>query len=851
MSMVDYLMQHARDNVWCMPFQDRQSILKLSRLTKDGGERGYVDALWDSLALPNKTDMFHVYQIGQNHPQSIGLPSERQKWFALQEWGALNSQVINLYADNGISYPLSMAYIYRADDYNFLVAVKIQQWRSNYTPVLNLDTQPLYLRLYRNAYYFSDTGSQLEHKVEYGGGLVDSATRVNKILSEVTTYRRRNGLVNLYWNGVWVNDVDANNVKVGDFLEYCYDASVARVVDFKVNNLYDFESELDAKRKYLLHPAKGASGQTIRYRDDVDVFVYVQGADGKLSGRYYHRNMENSLRMLTHADYSIPVDYVRAYWESGTWATEATLHIRLQIRDAGLDRPLILESHRINELYRLSDNDIVRAMVGIDSTLDEWQAASLEKSLYTAIMRSYYGPEEVRDVLEAYGYNAVSRLVTPSPLTVQTSGTDRFVTVGYGQLQACTMLEYDKDGLLLGFYQHSGGERYYVVNAACTLVEVQVGIGQKQLDWHQGNNAVDTTGYNFETYYCNKVKDVPDLVWKKAVEGVNYQLVGNVVTWIHSTTKYEGLVVTDKNFLLYTSQFSALSAVYTFDITHTNSPGTALSLQPGRLQLFLNGHPIIENLDYRMGKFPQLTLTSTKYLNVGGTNVMTVMGTGFVGETMTRDIPTDVGFAYGGYISSNNHYDVRDDKVMHLVVGGGVKDPAKAPYAERYGQSGLFPVPNGTPYASYQVHTPIRGISDAAQRALRNAAKDFDKRLEDYLTWKRPQPVIPGPSPITDFYPLYSPFFTRLVYELEQGHLTSPYTPEDAMAVSAKVKPYVALLDVDPCRFDNNVNFTRIYPVPDRVMRNVSERDYRFLKQVNKLYLNNKLDLSNFFRIEG
>ena len=121
MSMVDYLMQHARDNVWCMPFQDRQSILKLSRLTKDGGERGYVDALWDSLALPNKTDMFHVYQIGQNHPQSIGLPSERQKWFALQEWGALNSQVINLYADNGISYPLSMAYIYRADDYNFLV----------------------------------------------------------------------------------------------------------------------------------------------------------------------------------------------------------------------------------------------------------------------------------------------------------------------------------------------------------------------------------------------------------------------------------------------------------------------------------------------------------------------------------------------------------------------------------------------------------------------------------------------------------------------------------------------------------------------------------------------------------
>lgn len=851
MSMVDYLLQHARDNVWCMPFQDRQSILKLSRLTKDGGERGYVNALWETLALPNETDFFHVYQIGQNHPQSIGLPQDRQQWFNLQEWGAVNTQVINLYASSGVNYPLSMTYIYRADDYNFLVAVKIQQWRSNYTPVMNLDTEALYLRLYRNAYFFGATGSQLATKVTYGGGLVPSAARVTEILFEVATLRRRNGVVNLYHNGIWKSDVVPAEVKVGDFLEYCYDASVARVVDFKVSNLSDFESELDKKRKYLLHPPKGKSGETIRYRDDVDVFVYVQGKDGKLLGRYYHRNQENSLRMVTHADYSLPVDYVRAYYEGQTWATNATLRIRLQIRDAGLNRPLVMEANRIHELYRLSDRDIVRAMLGIDATLDEWQVHHLEKSLYTAIMRSYFGPEEGRDVLEAYGFNAIAKLVAPSPLKVQVTGNERYVTLGYGQVQGSTMLEYDSNGLLLGFYRHSGGERYYVTNAKCVLVEVQVGVGQKQLDWHQGNTAVDTTGYGFATYFCNKVKDVADGVWKKAVEGVNYRMVGNVVTWIHSTSKYEGLVVTDKNFLLYTSQFSALSAVYNFDITHSNVAGTPLTLQPKHLALFLNGHPIIENLDYRIGTWPQCTLISTKYLKVGQTNVMTVMGTGFVGDDMTRVTPSDTGFTYSGVISANKRYDLRDDKVMHLIVGGGVKDPAKAPYAERYGQSGLDKVVNGTPYASYQAYTPIRGISAAAQDALRAAAADFDSRLEDYLTWKNPQKDIPGPSPITDFYPLYSPFFTRLVYELEQGRLTSPYTPEDAMAVSDKVKPYTDLLKVDPCRFDFNVNFTRIYPTPDRTMRSISERDYRFLSTVNKLYLNNLLDMANFFRIEG
>lgn len=850
MSMVDYLLQHARDNVWCMPFQDRQSILKLSRLTKDGGERGFVNALWDTLPLPNADDFFHVYQIGQNHPQSIGLPQDRQTWLPLQDWAQLNNQVINLYADSGISYPLSMAFIYRADDYNFLVAIQFQQYRSTFTPIVNLDTEAMYMRLYRNALFSSDTINHATPKIATGGGLMKALADVPKVLAEVGTYRKMNGVVNLYWNGVWVSDVDSGKVQVGDYLEYLYDASVARVVDFKVNTLLDFESELDAKRKYLLHPPKNALGHTIRYRDDVDVYLYVTGADGKLKGRYYHRNQEDSLRMVTHADYSVPVDYVRAYLSGQTWATDDTLRMRLQIRDAGLDRPLILESHRIHELYRLSDKDIVRAMLGIDATIDEWQASGLEHSLYTAIMRSYYGPEEVRDVLEAYGYNALTKLVTPSPLNVIDDPNGRYVALGYGQLSNCTMFEYNVAGALLGAYIHSGGERYYTTNDECVLVGVQVGVGQKTLDWHQGNDAVDVTGLGYGTYFCNKVKDVPDGVWKKAKEGVNYKMVDNVVVWLHSTSKYEGLVVTDKYFLLYSSTFSALSGVFNFDITHTDVPGTALTLQPKRLELYLNGCALIENLNYRVD-WPTCTLISTQFLYVDGPNVMTVVGSGLVGETMEREIPVDVGFTYAGVISANNRYDLRDDKVIHLVVGGGVFDPDVAPYAERYGQTGLMKIPNGVPYASYQAYTPVRGISSAAQTVLHDAAADLDERLEDYLTVKLPQAQIPGPSPIIDFYPLYSPFFTRLVYELEQGYLTSPYQPEDAMLVSEKVKPYTDLLKVDPCRFDFNVNFMRIYPTPARVIRSVKERDYRFLKTVNKQYLNGLVDMENYFRIEG
>lgn len=851
--IVDYLIKHAQENVWCMPFQDNQAILALSRISRDGGEVGSVLALWGEQTLPTRNDAYHVYMVGQNFPLQWSLPQTKGKWVSLQTWGKRNQQIIDLYLQNGKHLPLSTAFIYRADDLNFLIAVLQvpSQWSYTWNTVGGLNVEQLYLRLYRNAYFETDKAHQEITSVEYGGGLVRNQSDITRLQNEVANLRFYDGVVNVYHNGYWISDILSTKIKVGDFVEWVHDVSVARVVDFDVNTLLDFASELDNIRKYLLHPSKnGNTGETIRYRDDVDIYLFTEDSEGWLKGRYYHRNREGSMRMVTHADYSVPVDFVQAYLDKDNWAELKNLKLRLHIRDSGLDRPLVHETNRIHELYKLSDRDIVRAMLGLDATVDIWQVQHLEKSLYTAMMRSYFGKFEIRDVLEAYGYNAVTKLLDDTPYKVTVGSNGNYVEVTPGLVNVATMFEYDAGGLLLGAYDHGGDTRYYTRNPECMLVEALVGKGQKQLDWVAGNDPVTLGNYLYGFYFCKKVKDVPTNDWQLAVKDKHYTLLNGVVSWIHDAGQNQGLVVSDKSFLLYNFDFPSNNDVYTFTLTHSDVNGTVLPIQPEHLNIWLNRRFLIEGLDYTV-VWPKVTLISKPYLKLGVANQLVVRATGFYGKSLTRRIPVDSGFAYQGLVSLNGHYDLRDDKVMRVVIGGGVFHTDDVPFAERAGETGLLAVQNGTPYMSEVVNTPIREITTEVNWILKDAAEAVDQALEDYMTVKYPEIDKSGPNPIGAYYGLYSPVLTAVAYDLQRGALTSPYSPQDPQSVSDKLKPYFPLLDFDPCRKTVNTNYVRIYPTPFDVIKSVSERDFLFLTAINKLYLNSRLDISSFFRIEG
>lgn len=840
----DFLQDYVTKYIWCAPFQDNQAILKLSRLSFPPGTSKHADIWWDDITLPDKTSKWTLYNIGQNTAWRTNLSQQKMKWLPLAYWGQLNKTIFDLYFNTGKKVPTYQAYVLLTDDQDYVLAVRMDQTR------YDLMNQDLYLRSYRNGFWKSDRSDLYPFTVEYGGGRAMTRQIINDFIKDITYLRRFAGIVNVYLNGVWVDNITTTSVKIGDYVEYVHDGSVARIVDFKVSSLRDYLSVLDGVQKYLLHPPKEANG-VIRYRDDVDVFLYKK-TDTGMVGRYYHRNVERSLRMVTHADYSVPVETVVAYTQNeiDPWAGRDELYLRLHIRDSGYDRPLVDEHTHLKELYKLPDVEIARALLGIDATLDEWYAPTLEQSYYTAVMRKWWPPFDYTKLLSMLGYDAIAKLLSDSPIDVVNTDGVLSIPMGPGQQSDATVFEYNEEGAFLGWYYHSTGDRYIVRNTDCAFGEVYLGEGAKVLDWVASNNDYTLlAGRMYRFYYCEKSKDVPTYVYKPAVEGTNYQIVDGVVKWIHRATGYEGLIWSDKKFLINDVSWHSQSGVYKLQITHSAQLATPMPLPTENLMLIINGKSAVEGADYYV-KWPWIMVVSKELLDFVNPNKFTIVGMG-TPKDATRTPPEDVGFVFKGILSVDDRFNLRDERVMRFVVGGHVKRRKDVYFAEDYPSNDKPLSKNGDIYESSAVYVPIRDLSYQQMDTLRDEQKDFNKRLEDFLTVRYPQPVIPGPNPILARHQVYSPMLTQMLYDIQEGTLIVPVTPENLDDLQRKVTPYLDYLDYEPSLVGVNPSYVIIVAHPFDDMVEVDQLTYRFFTMVVKTYLKSSIQLNTHFMIKG
>ena len=196
----------------------------------------------------------------------------------------------------------------------------------------------------------------------------------------------------LIHNGYMVDSFDPSKLQEGDMTEVLYDYSIRKVWDLQVSELRTYKSTLDKKTKYLIHPPKQSDDNMINYRDDIDIFVYKKDPKTKqVKGLYYHRNMEDNVRMVTHRDYGLPVPYVMDYIQALAPHYDLNdFYIRIFVRQNGPIKPLVTDVNKLRSLYILPDDKMINAMVQVNSTLKEWTADHLERSAYTAVMRSYH-----------------------------------------------------------------------------------------------------------------------------------------------------------------------------------------------------------------------------------------------------------------------------------------------------------------------------------------------------------------------------------------------------------------------------------------------------------------------------
>lgn len=862
----DYVVDHAQKHVWCVPKQDMQSIIQPQRLTPLGGGWNTVQVMWRTISLPLPNVHFHVYQFSSLDPRILGLLANKYNtWQSFSNCMNKQRLIVDIYAATGVQMPRYACWYLVTRDGALVVAVQFQP-----TIAINLDTDDLFFRFYSNAYYQSIQSTPDNDFISTAGmtclnqnAILTLQHQFEAIQAQMTAGTLQAGEVYAFVNGWRVSGIDLFTATVGDCVEYVYDSSIFEVIDIPVSSMQTFQSTLDSKLKYLLHYAQPGDN-SIDYQDDIDVFLYQPGTNGRWSGLYYHRNAKDAMRMVTHKDYSIPTTYVQAYaTQQPTWGNIMNLVARLHIRKGGWLRPLVFENNRIQELYKLPDADIVQAMIGVNATVPNWTADTLESAGYTKIMRTVKTDNITNALVQnAYGYNAISKILGDTPQLTRVSSGQTIADVPYALVNSCTGFEYDANGLLIGFFQHPIGSTYVASTAFAKLVELFSGQGGSLLDETYGlkqSTAVPGANYRFYTCPINSITGLPTYVWTDVTGSSQYSMANGQVTWLIDTTKFFTLVRGDQRFLAYSISIPPVGGVLEFTLAQRALRLGQLStiemeIPMGELQLWLNNHALVESIDYIVD-FPKIVITNKKYLQNVATQAqnIAIRFAGFCNTDLSREMPDDVGWIKYGRLSDNNRYDVRDDRVMSFIASGMTYDRSELTFQEDDGA--VLPVDaiNGTPYQIRDIVVPLEGLVAADTYSLRAQSQLIDKAVSDYLTSRLNETDPTGPSTALDLWAVYSPFFCNIMNDLLTGVFVPPFLMgqySDQQVVDA-CAPYTYLLAFDQTQDAHayDPNYMIVHPHNLTTVVTVSIYIYKFMRKVNSLFLHNKINLSPFINI--
>lgn len=861
----NFIVDHAIANVWCEPSQDTQLIIQPARITPAPGVIGQWTVMWQPTNLPDLTSRWHIFQVSQIHPLIAGMLPLSMQWVPFSQSCNTQRMVCDIYTEFGVNLPRFDTFYQYTQDRNLIIAV-----RKNDKLKYDFDHDPIYLRVYSNTWFEQDAENQPDNRVYVQGVTAKFIADILTLQTAQATYQAKPGKVYSFVNGAYVDQIDLLTMQVGDTAEFVYDASIYTVVDFNVGTLPTFTSDLDDKIKYLLHYT-GPGVDRIDFQDDIDVFLIQKKPNNREIGLYYHKNSitGDAMRNLTHRDYSVVVPYVVRYVEKMQEVSQLETPVdptqwvmRLHIRQAGFMKPLVFENNRIHELYKLAEADIVRAMVGIDATVPVWRAAALEASGYTEVMRSTYRDITPELVQEAYGYNAMAKITGDNPNPTFLQSSQLVCNVPYNYQRLSTAYEYGANGLLIGWYIHPIGSIYKCSNPNAALVEFVHGLGGTLLDERYPLTVADIGLYtDFRIYTSPKDgTGQPTNVWTDVTDTPNlYTVVDGVVTWLSQDDTLYPIIRTDKRVLCYDILLPMTRGQLTFSLTHQqlrngNLANWIMQIPMGQIDLFMNGRSLIRDLDYFVD-FPKITIACKEYLVAPLTQnqKIHVRFVGFCTADMQIDPPTDSGFIKFSLMSEDHQYDLRDDRVLRIVLDGALKTRGDLVFAEdTQGISVPDPI-NGRPYQIRDMIVPLGGLMPEETYKLRAEARVIDQQVSDYLTIKLPQPEPEGQEQIMRQYQIFSPFCCKLIYDLADGTLVIPNKvgAYGRTYVGEVCAPYESLLAADPVRAVDIVdqNYVDIQPHSLFTVIRIPFTAYKFMGEVVLYYTNNLVKLSPFLAI--
>lgn len=878
--MDDYLLRHAIDEVWCNPTQDKQFVYELKRLTPRYGVRDTWVVEYQRYYMPTNrsNDFYHVYQIGSMIPSNLGLPKIKDKWISMADLAREHLTLAQAYVTNGIRFPMDETYVLITQSQNMLVAVKM----NDRYPVQ--DDNTLYFHLYHNAYFESERASDAGHNwIQVDTMIAAGLDAVRQMqIDIIDTIHAKGGIPQYFVNGRAVDEISITTAKGGDYCEFILDPSIKAVYEFPLSTLPTFNSSLDSQRKYILHYTGEQVVKTIDYYDDLEIFLCKRGQRPETyDGVYFQHNDGLWARQLTHRDYSVPVARTEAMISEhpDKWTGVQDKFFRMYIRRGGYERQLINDANRIEELYKLTDAQIIALMTGADSTNPLWRAEALEKTPYVQFMSADVdviypitfnepqlnseGKVEAQNFAgEVFGYHEVAHLLNDNPSKVYVDPSDglRKAKLAYNFQQNATVFEYDDKGILLGNYYHVGGEIYFPHDLATVMVEGVTGQGSDNLKGYYGNLSIDLKGgYGWRVYVTPVWAGVPTNEWIDITDRPDRATWGYFDetldqerwVWTAPEQSWYGYLRTDRNFYLKEFRFTEDTGVYRFAVDNWEEHSgdlinRVMKIPFGQLDLFLNGRPIIAGLDYHSEDLLTV-LSNLEYRIVGGINTVLVRGTGFCTPELKRFPPNEIGFIEYNVLSNDATYQLHSHKVQRIIVDGHYKSQKDVVFAEDSGSHVIIGERNGAPF---QIQTPQVVFRNVFKDDYKSRKEDDerDKQTSDAMTYYFPKKVRPLPDTFVDHYHVYSVFSNKILKDIRQGYLKAPlvngrYTDTDIARVMTS---YEWLVPFDILNREYNTNHVRVYPHWENSPIGLEREQYDFYMRIIKMYLRKPMDTAPF-----
>lgn len=831
--MRKWLLNDAISRVWARPNLDNQMVCRLSPIGGKKRHRIVIPIEGRFLPLPTDTDLYQVYDLGNFHPKGELSIDYLAGWVQLDTLVNRTGASFFFYDIFGIIFPSVDVFIKRTLSDRFIVAVK-------YNSSISEESE-IYCKLYNpNALDVIDKTYQGVRVKTYRPNDGYENVAIIKVYEDMLS----NGdSVILHINGRRYMDAYSSDMPPGCIVEIISDDTVVRTVSFKLTDLPSFLSELDNCKKYLLHLPKPSG---LQFRDDVEIFV----REGNI-GHYYHRHYRYSLTQLTHCDYAISCNEVQGYAETaGEWGD---VYIDLIVRDSGLSKELVFNDNRIHELYRLNDDQIINAMTGLNSHLSFWKASNLEMSDINYLRSNQYKDITHKLVSDAYGYNAASfySANTPSLVGVDSSGL-KIADLAPLYTEDSSIYEYGEDGTLLGCWYHLGGE-YVCRHNSAHYAEAFSGRASNTLDIRLGADDVLISRHQSFRFYLEGLDEngLPDKTFTDVTEDESIVKVdgGMIVRWVYDHTRFRSVLVSDKNHLVTTHQIPDTGGVIRAAST-INIEGVEI-LNPftmATVNVFLNNHPLVHGIDYLLD-WPAITIVNKSFIVAGGMQEVTIRSSS---PAAALSVPK-VGFVINGVLSDNTEYDIKDDKVVRIVVGGGIKTRDDVTFRE---DTTIIAGSDydGLPYSIDATAIPVNTLLEGGYSERREKALERDTIVEDYLTIHLPEPLLSDKQPLLSRYPIYSPVMNKIITDYNAGNLIikshDPIYRITTEELDEIMSRYDYLLTTDPAFTGVNDWFISVEPHWFTGTIEIEPLLYTLLDRINSRYFNGRVSLAHHLTIK-